>query len=481
MAAAISKVSERPRGAWTRSKAAAVRYRADVEGQAVRTAMGVALVIVCLGLTGCSLFGKRQTAQNGKNKPFLGASEPANKAETAAMPRDSGGPLPKESGLLAGQILVESTGRPAKAFVLVKNLEDDDAKTAKLDVETKDGYFTIPGLKVGQQYELIARAEEDGELISGKWWGKPPAATLLIRLDKRFTNANTPPLPNAPKVPGKKGVTSTESAQERTPAVSIEPPVKLPDREPPTQGSIAGPPPVTGSGTNSSGNSPNPANIADGGFRKISQPQTETINIPNPPPVPRQPQWENVPGQPQPTRSVPGPGSVRLPNLPTTVPSCGLYGNILDNFALYDLDGKVWEYKRDRRGRLMLLDFWYHTCSACLQEIHDLVELQRNFGAYGLEVVGIACETGSLEEQQRNVRAIRGRYGINYTTLLSGGGPEHCPVVAQFQVGRYPTLVLIDADGKIIWRNPKTGMDKNENYRLKKIIHTYLVAQQAPP
>src|SRR5579875_1844557 len=103
-----------------------------------------------------------------------------------------------------------------------------------------------------------------------------------------------------------------------------------------------------------------------------------------------------------------------MPNLPTPVPSCGLYGNRLDNFALYDLDGNVWEYKRNRTGRLVLLDFWRHNCGPCLQCIPKLVELQRNFGPYGLEVIGIACETGTVEEQRAHLRPILNRKGVNY-------------------------------------------------------------------
>ncbi|MGH7171721.1 MAG: TlpA family protein disulfide reductase, partial [Gemmataceae bacterium] len=165
----------------------------------------------------------------------------------------------------------------------------------------------------------------------------------------------------------------------------------------------------------------------------------------------------------------------RPPNIPTPVPSCGLFGNRLDNFALHDHEGKVWEYKRDRRGRLTLLEFWYHNCGPCLSGVSHLVELQRDFGLHGLDVVSIACESGTVEEQRRNVRGIRGRYAINYTTLLSGGGPGHCPVMDQFQVDYFPLLVLIDADGTILWRSTRGGMDDAERDKLRKMISEKLI------
>jgi thiol-disulfide isomerase/thioredoxin len=445
----------------------------------VRTAVGVALVMICLGLTGCSLFGKKQAARKDNPKPFLGSESPA-KAETAALPRDSSGPLPGANGMLAGQVVVEATDRPIRASLLIKSLDREEAKSADLDLATDDsGYFTIPKLDAGKTYVVIARAKDNGELISRTVWVRPPNPTLLIRLDKRWTTASTPPPPDMPRLQDQKATAGAENNPDHKPTVNIDPPMPLPDQGPQRPGGIAAPSP----GVNpTGGSSPNPANIADsGGFHRIPQPPVETITIPNPPAPPQQPQWQNMPDQRQPGRTAPPvpQGSVRMPYLDTPVPSCGLYGNRLDNFALYDLDGNRWEFKKDHRGRLTLLDFWYHTCHFCLLDIPHLVELQRDYGRYGLEVVSIACEKGEIEQQRSYVRSTRGRYAINYRTLLSGG--ENCPVVSQFQVDRFPTLVLLDGDGTIIWRSPRDGMDQHAHYYLRKLIDERLVTHQSQP
>jgi thiol-disulfide isomerase/thioredoxin len=461
-------------------------FTSQVEGQFVRAAVGMALVTLCLGLTGCSLFGKKSAARSNNNtnnsKPFLGSETPS-KADTAAMPSDSSATLANRNGLLAGRVIVASTGDPVKeAYIQVTNLEDEDAKAAKLDVSTNEaGYFTIPGLKVGAHYELSVRAKDNGDVISGKAWAQPPQPTLLIRLDKSNTNARTPKMPEVPNVPDKKGVPASESSQERTPSVSIEAPIRLPDGGASSPG--GGTPSSIRDGNSNGSPSPNPANIADGGFRRLTQPSLPAT-IPSPPPVPGTPTWESTPDQPPSNPSsdpLSSPGSVRLPNVPTPVPSCGLFGNRLNNFALRDLDGKVWEYKVDRRGRLTLLDFWYHTCGPCLHEIPNLIGLQTEYGPYGLEVVSIACETGTLEQQRKDVRTFRNRYGINYVTLLSGGGPANCPVIKSFGVSHYPTLVLLDTDGTIVWHSPETGMDDNAHARLRAMIHHRLVTRQPQP
>jgi thiol-disulfide isomerase/thioredoxin len=485
LAAAISNVSsacvESGRGRGLRPRACPV-HCAYFEGQAVRTAVGVALLTVCLGLAGCSLFGKKQAARKDNPKPFLGSEAPA-KQEIAALPRNNNGPLPGANGLLAGRVVVEATERPIRASILIKNHDREDAKTADLDFSTDDsGYFRIPNLNVGEHYELIVRAKDNGELISRTVWATPPHPTLLIRLDKSYTTASTPPPPDMPRLRDNKATAGAENGQDHKPTVSIDPPITLPDAGPQRAGGMTGPSPNAGPGANPvGGNPPNPANIADGGFHRIPQPPVETITIPNPPPPPQQPQWDSMPDPREPGRTAPAvPGSVRLPYIPTRVPSCVLLGNRLDNFALYDLNGEVWEYKRDRRGRLMLLDFWRHNCGPCLHCIPNLIELQRDFGPYGLDVIGIACETGTVEEQRAHVRPIVNRMGVNYRTLLSGGAMGRCPVMSQFQVESLPCLVLIDESGYIIYRSPRDGMSMEEHYVLKKKINDYLVARQSP-
>ena len=446
-------------------------FRVSVEGQTVRRVVGVALATICLTLAGCSLFGKKQAAHtnNSNPKPFLGKETPA-KTETTSLPRSTEGPLPNANGMLAGRVIVEATGRPIKADILIKPLERENEKTAELHVWTDEsGYFTIPKLKVGDGYLLVVRADEHGELISKTVYAQPPQLTLYIPLDKRFTLPSTPKLPDMPKLPsGKKDTPATESSREGAPSATLEAPIP-PDR------------PDAPAAPNAGGSAPaDTTNIAEGEFHRINPSAPQPANIPSPPPISVEPKWESVPEPASPSKPRPL-GSVSLPNVPTPVPSCGLYANRLDNFALHDLNGKAWEYKRDRRGRLTLIDFWFSTCGACLNSVPRLNELQNDYGQYGLQVIGIACETGTPEQQRLKASQVRIRYRMNYLTLLSGGGPEQCPVVNSFQVTSYPTLILIDAKGTILWRSPREGMDNNAHLGLRKKIDELLVARQAMP
>lgn len=155
---------------------------------------------------------------------------------------------------------------------------------------------------------------------------------------------------------------------------------------------------------------------------------------------------------------------------PVRVPSCNLTGQTLYNFALNDLDGQPWEF-RQRHGRVVLLDFWGTWCMYCQQAIPHLKDMQLRYGPYGLEVIGIAYEHGPVSEQVQKVSRVRNRLGINYKLLL-GSDQNTCPVRTQFQVRSWPTFVLLDDQGRIIWRGE--GVDAQSMRTLEVIIRQRL-------
>jgi thiol-disulfide isomerase/thioredoxin len=175
------------------------------------------------------------------------------------------------------------------------------------------------------------------------------------------------------------------------------------------------------------------------------------------------------------TPSPPPRPEVPIPPLlgPARVPSCVLTGDTLYNFALRDVNGQPWEF-RQRRGRVVLLDFWGTWCVPCLQAVPHLNILQSSYGPYGLEVVGIEYEREPvpLPEQAQRVHRVRQRLGINYRLLLASDSPYPCPVKSQFGVSQFPTLVLLSERGQIIWRS--AGLGPQELRELEVIIRQQL-------
>ncbi len=110
-------------------------------------------------------------------------------------------------------------------------------------------------------------------------------------------------------------------------------------------------------------------------------------------------------------------------------------------FTLTDLSGKPVSLA-DFRGKVVILDFWATWCPPCKKEIPDFVELQKQYGSKGLQVVGIALD------QPDKVMAFTQQNGINYPVLLG----NEAITGTYGGIDGIPTTFIIDKKGKIINR-----------------------------
>src|SRR5262249_10288196 len=156
---------------------------------------------------------------------------------------------------------------------------------------------------------------------------------------------------------------------------------------------------------------------------------------------------------------------------------CGswvMLGRQVYHFPLSDTHGEPWELRPSRKGNLVLLDFWWTECAPCLGTIPDLRKLHQKFSEKGLEIVGIANESGgSFQVQALRVQNVCTRHQVPYMQLVASG--PSCPVRTQLEVQRFPTFVLLDSEGWILWthigrpdQNALTELDRLIQRRLSK-------------
>ncbi len=154
------------------------------------------------------------------------------------------------------------------------------------------------------------------------------------------------------------------------------------------------------------------------------------------------------------------------------MPSCVLVGTRLVNLALNDVNGEPWEFKTQRRGKVVLFDFWSTNCVPCRKTMPALRHLQAQYGTRGLEVVGIAVESGGgPQELAFRVNKVAQTAQLNYRQLLSTS--PYCPVRSQFRVEVVPTTVLVDQNGVILWQW-KGEPDRQKLDELERLIQREL-------
>jgi len=120
-----------------------------------------------------------------------------------------------------------------------------------------------------------------------------------------------------------------------------------------------------------------------------------------------------------------------------------LIGQLAPDFDLPTLDGKDLKLS-GLRGKAVLLNFWATYCGPCKIEMPWFVELQKEYGPQGFQIVGVAMDDASTEDIAKFAKEM----GVNYPILL---GKES---VGQSYggVSVLPTTFFVDRDGKLIAR-----------------------------
>ena len=111
------------------------------------------------------------------------------------------------------------------------------------------------------------------------------------------------------------------------------------------------------------------------------------------------------------------------------------------DFTMKDTNGKDVRLS-DYKGKVILLDFWATWCGPCKYEIPVFVELQKQYGKDGLQVIGV-----SVDDTPEKLEPFVKQFKMNYPVLQGLGHDDvqdsYGPMFAM------PINVLISRDGKI--------------------------------
>jgi len=116
-------------------------------------------------------------------------------------------------------------------------------------------------------------------------------------------------------------------------------------------------------------------------------------------------------------------------------------GRIAPDWKLPKLKGDSVKLS-DLKGNLVLLEFWFPGCGACLQAIPDINDIQQKYGSKGLNVFGVEFQQKGNKELTNYIK----KYNIKYPTLYNGK-----EVSTAYGATSGPTIILIGKDRKIIY------------------------------
>ncbi len=123
---------------------------------------------------------------------------------------------------------------------------------------------------------------------------------------------------------------------------------------------------------------------------------------------------------------------------------------------------------RDLRGKVVLLDFWTFCCINCMHVLADLKKLERKY-ASELAVVGVHCAKFAAERETENIRQAVMRYEIEHPVV----NDPHMTMWRQYGVRAWPTVVLIDPEGKVMGGHSGEGIFEPFHEIIGKVIEAF--------
>ncbi len=115
----------------------------------------------------------------------------------------------------------------------------------------------------------------------------------------------------------------------------------------------------------------------------------------------------------------------------------------LPRFSLPDLEGTT-RNSTEWLGKVLVINFWATWCPPCRREMPDFIQLQDEFGAQGLQFVGIAIDQVEL------VRDFAQSIAVNYPILVGDTDAIELSRTLGNRFSGLPFSVIFDRGGKVL-------------------------------
>ena len=141
-------------------------------------------------------------------------------------------------------------------------------------------------------------------------------------------------------------------------------------------------------------------------------------------------------------------------------------GTIAPNFkgSIYETEEEV--NLKDYRGKVVLLDFWYMSCFPCKVAMPHLNELYQNHKDDGLVVLGLNPHNNNEKDLKRMPDFIE-KNSLHYPIVFI-----EKDVVNDYNVHGFPTLYVIDKEGKIV--HSEIGFGKEISKEMDSVLKVLL-------
>ena len=118
------------------------------------------------------------------------------------------------------------------------------------------------------------------------------------------------------------------------------------------------------------------------------------------------------------------------------------------------------------RGKVVLVDFWTHGCSNCINTLPHVQAWHARYRAQGLVVIGVHTPEFPSEREPANVQAAIQRHGLGYPVAMDNGFRTW----EAWRNAYWPALYLIDKQGRIVYQHIGEGAYERTEARIQAAL-----------
>jgi peroxiredoxin len=114
-----------------------------------------------------------------------------------------------------------------------------------------------------------------------------------------------------------------------------------------------------------------------------------------------------------------------------------IIGKPAPDFELTDMNGKQYRLK-DLKGKVVVLNFWFTTCVACISEMPELNSIKEKYKDREIVFLGLGRDPAGM------IKGFLKKHEFNYTLLT-----DAINTAEAYSISIYPTSIIIDRTGTI--------------------------------
>jgi len=123
-------------------------------------------------------------------------------------------------------------------------------------------------------------------------------------------------------------------------------------------------------------------------------------------------------------------------------------------------------------GRVVLIEFWTFACYNCRNTLPTVIKWDSQYRDQGLTIIGVHTPESDLESNLNDVRREVAELGIKYPVVTD----NDYSTWKAYKVEAWPTLFLLDKQGRVRWTHVGEGYYAQTEEVIKKLL-----AEEAPP